>query len=372
MKNPTSKHSKEELMKLRKLPLDQKMEIAEIRILEFFHKLDGKVYISFSGGKDSTVLLHLVRSILPNIQCVFADTGLEFPEIRDFVKKFDNVVWLKPEKNFRDVIKDNGYPLISKEIASTVNGAKRSPNSVRGKKLDGSFKGTSKYDQSKYAYLLKAPFELNDKCCDVFKKKPFKKFEKETGLLGAYIGTRAEESMLRETSWIRYGCNIFREDYNKSMPMSIWSDKDVNDYIEMFGLEIAEPYHMGYERTGCVFCAFGAHLESYPNRFQKLQKTHPKLHEYLLRDFESGGLGMKEPLDFIGVPYYDNQLNMFEYMNDQDKETDYIEQLPTPQENEKQTDFVRRCIFSNEAKSMNKSSAEIYDICLKKYQERSQ
>ena len=359
-------------MKFKRMTLQEKMEVAEIRILEFFHKLDGKVYISFSGGKDSTVLLHLVRSILPNIQGVFADTGLEFPEIREFVKKFDNIVWVKPEKNFRDVIKENGYPLISKDVASSVVGAKRNPNSLRARKMNGSMKGKSKFDQSKYEYLLEAPFELNDKCCSIFKKQPFKKYEKETGMLGSYIGIRAEESMLREKNWTRYGCNVFRNGYNRSMPMSIWTDKDVDEYIKMFDLEIAEPYNMGYTRTGCVFCAFGAHLESYPNRFQMLQKTHPKLHEYLLRDFESGGLGMKKPLDFIGVPYYDDQIDIFEIMKEQDKDKEYIDKLPIPQENEKQNDFVRRCIFSDEAKSISKSTSEIYDICLIKYQERSQ
>ena len=79
-----------------------------------------KIYNSFSGGKDSTVLLDLVRRVFPDCPAVFIDTGLEYPELRDFVKTIDNVVWLKPEMNFKKVIETYGYPIISKEISGLV------------------------------------------------------------------------------------------------------------------------------------------------------------------------------------------------------------------------------------------------------------
>ena len=99
--------------------------ITDERIKEWVEEFgeDG-CYISFSGGKDSTVLLHLVRKLFPNVVAVFVDTGLEYPEIRDFVKTFDNVVWLKPKQNFRQIITKYGYPFISKEISDKVYGAK--------------------------------------------------------------------------------------------------------------------------------------------------------------------------------------------------------------------------------------------------------
>lgn len=306
-----SKHTKEELVKLQALPLDLKIEIAEARILEFFHKMNGKVYVSFSGGKDSTVLLHLVRSILPDTEAVFSNTGLEFPEIVEFVKTFENTTIIRPKMSFREVIDKFGYPLISKEIASTVVGAKRNPDSVRMKKLNNEMGKSSRYNQSKYKYLLDAPFELNDRCCDIMKKKPFKEFNKVSGK-SAYVGTMADESQLRETSWIRYGCNSFKSGKEKSMPLSVWTEKDIWEYIKRFDLKIAKPYSMGYQRTGCVFCAFGAHLEGKgstpaPNRFQMLAITHPNLYEYMMKPKEKGGLGFKEPLEYVEINIEPNE-----------------------------------------------------------------
>lgn len=115
-----------ELQQLQALPLNIKVEKTRQRIREWVDRFgaDG-VYVSFSGGKDSTVLLHIVREMYPNIPAVFCDTTLEFPEIRAFVKTFDNVVFLKPKMSFRQVIERYGYPFISKEVSDCVAGAKR-------------------------------------------------------------------------------------------------------------------------------------------------------------------------------------------------------------------------------------------------------
>lgn len=118
--------TKEYLAELQGYPLSVKLSLTKQRIREWINKFgeDG-VYVSFSGGKDSTVLLHIVREMYPNIPAVFVDTGLEYPEIRQFVRGFDNVTWLKPKKNFRKVIEDYGYPFISKEVSECVWAAKK-------------------------------------------------------------------------------------------------------------------------------------------------------------------------------------------------------------------------------------------------------
>ena len=98
-----------ELKLMQNYPLELKVMKTKMRIQEWvdYYGEDG-VYVSFSGGKDSTVLLHIVRSMYPNIEAVFSNTGLEFPEIVEFVKSFDNVTIIKPEKSFKRVITEEG------------------------------------------------------------------------------------------------------------------------------------------------------------------------------------------------------------------------------------------------------------------------
>lgn len=93
-------HSREELEEMQRLPLQRKIQITTARIIEWYQHYDGKVYVAFSGGKDSTVLLDIVRRIYPDVPAVFSDTGLEFPEVREFVKSCENVTIVRPEMNF--------------------------------------------------------------------------------------------------------------------------------------------------------------------------------------------------------------------------------------------------------------------------------
>ena len=119
-------HTVEDLKMLQALPLEIKIRMTETRIRAWVDTfgVDG-VYVAFSGGKDSTVLLDIVRSIFPDVPGVFCDTGLEYPEIRDFVKTFDNIEILKPKMNFRQVIEKFGYPFFSKEISESVYYSKK-------------------------------------------------------------------------------------------------------------------------------------------------------------------------------------------------------------------------------------------------------
>ena len=92
-----NKHAAYDLAQMQSLPLEAKILMAKRRIQEWYDYWDGGVYVSFSGGKDSTVLLHLVRSMYPDVQAVFVNTGLEYPEIQAFVKQHDNVTILRPQ-----------------------------------------------------------------------------------------------------------------------------------------------------------------------------------------------------------------------------------------------------------------------------------
>lgn len=119
-------HTRDDLRILQALPLDLKIARTKQRIKEWvdYYGISG-VYISFSGGKDSTVLLDIARSMYPEIEAVFVNTGLEYPEIQSFVKTFDNVTIIYPKKTFMRVLTDCGYPLLGKEISSAIRGAKR-------------------------------------------------------------------------------------------------------------------------------------------------------------------------------------------------------------------------------------------------------
>lgn len=117
-------HDKERLKELQALPLWRKIQITQARIIEWYNHFNGQVYISFSGGKDSTVLLHIARKIFPNIPVVFSNTGLEYPEIQSFAKSKE-AEFVYPKMRFTDVIKTYGYPIISKEVSEAIYYARR-------------------------------------------------------------------------------------------------------------------------------------------------------------------------------------------------------------------------------------------------------
>lgn len=298
-----------ELNRRMNLSLDDKIQWAREVIIEYFAQFNGEVYVSFSGGKDSQILLHIVRSIFPNIPAVFCDTGLEYPEIRAHVKTFDNVIWMKPKMKFPDVIRTFGVAVASKEIAQKVSEI-LSTKSLKlfNKRMYGDAKGNGKLPV-KWRNLLTAPFKVSGKCCDIFKKEPFKRYEKLTGRKPIQ-GTKAVgEGTLRTTSYMMTGCNSFEAGKEKSRPISIFTDANVWEYADRFGLTFAPVYYdrivdgveiKGVDRTGCIFCLFGIHLESKTelNRFQKLKITHPRQYKFCIED-----IGLGKVLDFINVKY---------------------------------------------------------------------
>jgi 3'-phosphoadenosine 5'-phosphosulfate sulfotransferase (PAPS reductase)/FAD synthetase len=298
--------------------LERKIEVTQTRIIEWYEKFKGNTYVSFSGGKDSTVLLDLARRIYPDIEAVFIDTGLEYPEVRQFALSQENIIKIKPEMNFKKVIEKYGYPLISKEVSRDISAARNKPEGKTAQKFIRNSDYHKKYGDAwlleKWTPLKDSNIPISNQCCNVMKKLPAKKYGKASGKV-PIIATMACESRLRKKEWLNNGCNAFDKNYPSSQPMSFWTEQDVLLYIIRYEIQYAtvygdiledkkgKLYTTGCDRTGCVFCAYGCQCEKEPNRFQRLKQTHPKLWEYCMRSVSEGGLGMKEVLEYIGVKY---------------------------------------------------------------------
>lgn len=294
------------LTELLKLPLHRKIHISTARIVEFYNKTGGKCYISISGGKDSTVLWDLARKIYPDIKGVFCNTGLEYPEIVEFVKSLPgDIEIIRPKMGFKDVLEKYGYPVLSKEISQTVreyrSGQKHAIRKFSGEQTHNGKK--SPYNLEKYFWVTKAPFKISDQCCDKMKKEPFHKYEKDNSVF-PIIGTLASESNLRKSIYKRYGCNSFIGKRPISRPLSLWTEQDVLFYIRQSGIKICSVYGeiksdekgkhtlTGCTRTGCLFCMLG--IKNDLDRFKKLEQTHKQMHDYCMEN-----LGLKEVISYI-------------------------------------------------------------------------
>jgi len=288
------------------LPLSIKVQLSLRRIREWYEANNGNVHVCFSGGIDSTALLDLVRSIYPDVKAVFVDTGLEYPEIRDFVKTIDNVVWLKPKRTFKEVVDTYGYPVVSKIVSMNVSRIRNTKSPLQVKlRMEGGINPTSGKVQhqglpNKHKYLLEAPFKISEACCNHLKKNPLQLYEKQTGSK-PFIGIMAEDSKNRRDMFVKGGCNSFNQSKPQSRPIIFWLEVDVWDYVRGNKLSYCLIYDTGIDGTGCMFCLFGIEQQSKrgPNRIQLMEQTHPKIHDYCVNQ-----LGLGAVMDYIGVPYH--------------------------------------------------------------------
>lgn len=318
-------------MELQKLPYETKIVYAASKACEFYDKLNGKVFCSVGGLDSITLLLFLRKYVDPEIPGVSV-SSLEDKSIQRVHREMDNLVILRPYKSKVQVLREHGYPIISKDIAgkiqliqnpteknSTVRhaimtgqtgeqgGYKKSPYMEMPRKWKELFCG---HENEKYGtdYRI-APFKVSPDCCYHMKEKPCDDYARDSGRY-VYMGLMASEGGRREKALIAHGCNYYGKTVIRSCPFAIFTRTDLLQLA--LDLEVPVPKIYGRiekqpdgtlettraKRTGCTMCGFGIHLEKRPHRFDRLRQDNPKSwHFWMYR------MGWGEVLDYIGVPW---------------------------------------------------------------------
>ncbi len=323
----TTDYRKDNMQEMIHWDLEKKIKHSKKRIKEFYDFEDGKVFIAFSGGIDSTVLKHLVNTLYPDVISVFANTTNEYVEILDFIRTTGNVITVNPKMTFGETVIKYGFPLVSKKTARAITDLRENKPTTKnvrnlyltGMNRKGDYVPSYKLAKKWYSLFQEAEFNITNKCCDVLKKEPMNRFKKESGLK-SFVGTQIEEGGYRKDSWLKQGCNVLNGDKSDiGRPLSIWTKKDIWDYVSLYNLKYSKIYDDVLNedgsikidkeiRTGCAYCAFGAHLESRGkdkgklNRFQRLALRKPKQFKKMMK-LENNGVSFSEALNFINVKH---------------------------------------------------------------------
>ena len=283
--------------------LSEKVTEACHRIEELYYETDGRCYVSFSGGKDSTVILSLVKNCediltipVGGIPAVFGDTGIELGVTKDFVKWvgenwYKNVIVVRPEVSFDWVLKNKGKPMLSKIKSQHLkrwhhNSRTEALNllMLHGRTLSGGWTTTTKIpDKNIHMLSDDFPIEASPACCDYLKKAPIKKWAHENNMIGSINGMRVAEGGIRALSMkkrVKLGdrpCTVVSGEFINKMPIIDWSDQDLEDYIKLYDVPLSDAYtKYGFERTGCMACPFSRDIdndlkylyEHEPNRYK--------------------------------------------------------------------------------------------------------
>lgn len=253
--------------------------------------------ISFSGGKDSTILSHLIDLALPNnkIPRVYINTGIEYKMMVDYVKGLqkldDRIVIIQPSKNIQKVLQENGYPFKSKEHSLYVsvyqNIGNKSKTVERYLHPSEKRKAYGCRDDLKYQFTPEFKLKLSSKCCDKLKKEPFRKWCKENGRTINITGVRATERGLRG---IKSKCTVFVNNKLKSFqPLSPIREDWINWFIDKYQIRLCDLYYEPYnfKRTGCKGCPFNPRLQDdldlmeqlLPNEYTQCERIWKPVYE---------------------------------------------------------------------------------------------
>ena len=293
-----------------RMDLDDKIELSKNIIHDFQENVPNEeTYISSSFGKDSIVLIDLVRQEFPKTAILYVNTGVELSSSIELSKKYDNVITVYPKKHMREIVREYGYitPL-GKDKSNAIEQVRKNIHdgkfdTWRVKQMRGETDGKM-WDYSNLTKHLVAPFKISAKCCYWLKISPINKFKKNTDYKYGFMGITAEESSQRRNALLNYGFNS--EGYSR--PIGHWTVQDILLYIIENDLELADCYG-GIEfvdreykttllqRTGCVCCPIAAQYDN-PNKFQIIHEI-----DYDKWDYAINTLGFKKVLDYFGIDY---------------------------------------------------------------------
>lgn len=304
----------QQLRELQARDLDFKIAWARQRIERALSQLHTPC-LAFSAGKDSTVLLHLLRQYVPNILTNYGNTTIEFPECVKFARWLRdewslNFHEARPDVTFWEVVREYGWPLLGKTFG--VGGVAHKSSRERF------FDDLAARGELTGQYAIQAEVPISSACCTFLKERPSRKLQKRQGVDGVFLGIMASESRQRLFNFLQYGEWYFPKSQGvwKCHPMAIWNDQDVWDYIHRFDVPYAALYDMGYhdektgewishKRNGCMFC--GMDLRFKNNHLAIMRRTHPKAWNVLMK---KKGLG--RVLLQLRLALDNHQLDMFE------------------------------------------------------------
>ena len=266
------------------LTLFDRLEV--IKLVNKQHNLENNAYLSFSGGKDSTILHYLLDMALPNnkIPRVFINTGIEYNDIVDYVKTLakddKRFVILDSKVKIKPMLEKYGYPFKSKEHSLRVEQFNKGKNSNFIQKYMRNTSYTGKYTCPKmlmYQFEERGKYNYSNKCCQKLKKDPLHKWEKENHKSIAMTGMRSEEGGNRA----RLGCIITDTKTGKIKkfhPLIKVDDEWENEFIKNNNIKLCKLYYPPYnfERTGCKGCPYALTLQDQLDTMEKYLPSERK------------------------------------------------------------------------------------------------